>query len=988
MVVILPDEVIYHIFSYLDPRSLGIALQCSNTFYRIATSSALWEQPYFLRWVSGDPKREEQRGTNQWRRQKKLRRLEEHARRAATEKQLPLASETESPFRYLQLVDRLTKQPSDGSLPAPAKIDFYRLFVERIQIDQEVIDTLYQQVEATHGRIPAITSLALRFANDATDVLTAIVEAQSSCPSWSPSGLTSSSRSAASNENSGKDALAYDSTGYRLKAYHAHLPTTLRSDTHHLVILHHAREMLEHQQRREAMQIMKKLSVDAAEDNQPGSLDHFEPSATEKAVSMLTMFRGGEAKYVEAQIDLLAAACDLYLQQRLPILAEQETQRASAFDKAKEMATAICDFLADHGFRGAQGDLFSDLDNHFLHHCFTTNRETLPLSLTLIFCGVANRLGLQASLCNFPMRILAFVCANPTVPWPGPEDSLTSAPHGLFWLDVCEYTTVAYDAHEPTPTEPFARRPSWLQQRPPILDRADLTEWIGRMGIPPTDDFWRPAAPSSMVQRAARNILSSVQRAQILPRTMQLGGQARSAIRNMELNRRSARLEQQWSQLVRVDHSFLSSLHGRTDAAKHEAMTSRVAAALESEADIAEDETVWNIVRSWRSESMRSLTSAPDSWIKLANTPSELFREWMQHRAADNDWTRVRDHLHRRADHWSEHEQQAAKYAAVNAFLRLSTQVNAREVDWIAGFLQSYFMLDVEVIETDFLGASQADSTNSMDEDGADSEGSESSDEAGVSIREAREGTPREGLVTNPSARIVLARMLQAVRAKDSEAPRVNRRSGPESRRQRQFRASVASPTEQQEDDTGEEEDLISYRVGTIFRHRTYHYAGAILGWDPYCAAPEDWIVNMGVDRLPASSGARRGGRHQPFYHSQVADGTRRYVAEVNVEPVSGPIWIYGTPSTTTSGDKGEVPEEGRALGASLHAMLQLRGLGEYFRCFDQERGKLRRNRDARVMFPDDWSDDDFDDEDEEKAEEREVEEEMELERLSEDGSW
>ena len=75
-------------------------------------------------------------------------------------------------------------------------------------------------------------------------------------------------------------------------------------------------------------------------------------------------------------------------------------------------------------------------------------------------------------------------------------------------------------------------------------------------------------------------------------------------------------------------------------------------------------------------------------------------------------------------------------------------------------------------------------------------------------------------------------------------------------------------------------------------------------------------------------------------------------------------------------------------MGASLHAMLQLRGLGEYFRCFDQERGRLRRNRDARVMFPDDWSDGDLDDEDEEKAEEREVEGEMELERLSEDGSW
>ena len=33
-----------------------------------------------------------------------------------------------------------------------------------------------------------------------------------------------------------------------------------------------------------------------------------------------------------------------------------------------------------------------------------------------------------------------------------------------------------------------------------------------------------------------------------------------------------------------------------------------------------------------------------------------------------------------------------------------------------------------------------------------------------------------------------------------------------------------------------------------------------ILGWDPHCAAPEDWIVNMRVDDLP-------NGRNQAFYH-------------------------------------------------------------------------------------------------------------------------
>ncbi|SPO22374.1 uncharacterized protein UTRI_01052 [Ustilago trichophora] len=1004
MTIVLPDEVVLQIFSYLDARSLGNALQVSTTFYRIATAPSLWELPYLLRWSTGDAQREAARGTQDWRRNKKLKHLQEHARRSVAEEHLPIAPSPKSPFRYLQLV------PPQSATEAHPKLDFYRLFLERIHIDQQVLDTLYRQVEATHDRIPTISSLAFRIGNDAKDVLTAIVEAQSSCPSSSSDGRAFTDTAAAASRRTGDhcrgiDPLAYDYGSYRLNAYQAHQPTTLRSETHHLVILHHAREMLEHLQRREAMQRMSELSQRATgtppESSMPSG-HRFVPSPTETAVSLLTMFRGGEATYVESQLDVLAAACDLYLQQRFSTTTESPEDKPTTLEDAKEMATSICDFLADHGFRGARDDLFSDLDNHFLHHCFTTNRETLPLSLTLIFCGIANRLGLRASLCNFPMRILAFVMADPEAPLPGPDDTLSSAPQALFWLDVCEYTTVAYDAHEPTATDAFARRASWLQQRPPILDRADLAEWTSRMGIPPSDDFWRPAQPDSMVQRAARNILTSVQRAQITPRNTHPVGQARSAIRNMEIGRRSARLELQWSQLVRVDHAFLSSFHGRTDPDEHEAISAHVSAALEYGETLAEDETTWRIVQTWRAESMRTLNMVPESWVQPALPSAARFRQWMHYRAHDNDWTRTRDNLYRRADSWSEHEQQAAKYAAVNAFLRLSTHVNAREVDWIAGFLQSYFMLDVEVIERDFLGVERRE-----DED----EGSESSgDEEGeaFTIHAARNGkSATTGIVTNPSVRIILARMLQAVRAKDAEKPRVNRRVGSGSRRRLRHRAGAEPETANDQDDQLEaQEDLVGYRVGTIFRHRTYRYVGSILGWDPYCAAPEDWIVNMGVDRLPAPQSSsqpstsptsttpplpRRGGRHQPFYHSQVADGTRRYVAEVNVEPIHGPIWIYGTPQNHQPGDKeGEVVEEGRVLGTSLHKMLQLRGLGEYFRCFDQVGGRLRRNFDARTMFPDDWSDDDNDDDEEIEVEQEAADASLEegVERLSEDGSW
>ena len=52
----------------------------------------------------------------------------------------------------------------------------------------------------------------------------------------------------------------------------------------------------------------------------------------------------------------------------------------------------------------------------------------------------------------------------------------------------------------------------------------------------------------------------------------------------------------------------------------------------------------------------------------------------------------------------------------------------------------------------------------------------------------------------------------------------------------------------------------VRFRVGTLFRHRRYAYEGVITGWDTSCGAGEEWIQNMGVDRL-------RGGREQAFYH-------------------------------------------------------------------------------------------------------------------------
>lgn len=68
----------------------------------------------------------------------------------------------------------------------------------------------------------------------------------------------------------------------------------------------------------------------------------------------------------------------------------------------------------------------------------------------------------------------------------------------------------------------------------------------------------------------------------------------------------------------------------------------------------------------------------------------------------------------------------------------------------------------------------------------------------------------------------------------------------------------------------------VKFFVGMVFKHAAHGYVGYVYGWDPSCAAAEDWIREMGVDSLSR-------GRHQPFYHALTQSGSSRYVAEDNI---------------------------------------------------------------------------------------------------------
>ncbi|CAO1634946.1 unnamed protein product [Sympodiomycopsis kandeliae] len=117
----------------------------------------------------------------------------------------------------------------------------------------------------------------------------------------------------------------------------------------------------------------------------------------------------------------------------------------------------------------------------------------------------------------------------------------------------------------------------------------------------------------------------------------------------------------------------------------------------------------------------------------------------------------------------------------------------------------------------------------------------------------------------------------------------------------------------------------VRFPTGTIFQHRMHNYKAVIRGWTPDCQADAAWMQTMNVDSLP------EGGRHQPFYHATVEDGSARYVAQCNIKPAS------------------ESPSSDADVLQEYAKLLAIPGLGKDFRCLDLTLRRLRTLPAARV---------------------------------------
>ncbi|KAI4462321.1 hypothetical protein MML48_5g00018399 [Holotrichia oblita] len=78
----------------------------------------------------------------------------------------------------------------------------------------------------------------------------------------------------------------------------------------------------------------------------------------------------------------------------------------------------------------------------------------------------------------------------------------------------------------------------------------------------------------------------------------------------------------------------------------------------------------------------------------------------------------------------------------------------------------------------------------------------------------------------------------------------------------------------------------IKFAVGMVMQHRNYNYKCVICDWHPTCMATIDWQKQMNVEKL-------RFAGNQPFYSVLVEDGSKRYVAQENLETTDDTGFLY-----------------------------------------------------------------------------------------------
>lgn len=136
---------------------------------------------------------------------------------------------------------------------------------------------------------------------------------------------------------------------------------------------------------------------------------------------------------------------------------------------------------------------YHDIEHNFLGLALSRDQHnSLPLISVLIYCFVANKLGLRARLCNYPFHVIAVMLP----------------PHGLDF----EGSTISADLE----IAPMYLDP-WQSEEEVSVDKLRSQLIRLREVDPPYEPYLQPCGDSEVVLRSAKNILNSLQEARDNP---------------------------------------------------------------------------------------------------------------------------------------------------------------------------------------------------------------------------------------------------------------------------------------------------------------------------------------------------------------------------------------------------------------------------------------------------------------------------------------
>lgn len=398
----LPSEILLKVFSTLaSPLDLyQVSLTC-HSWRDLAVQSQLWEEHYWRLYRA----RQDDEFLERY----------EHRRYEAM-RQWALAAS------LVALPPFLSHKRQDAQL-----FDFHAAFGSRMNGDQQLIAELQAYVHQPKDLMASLLHLVDKYGEKARDLLAALAADQL---------VTEQTVAILAAHNISTKDDGEHSASDRLRALDVHIRAACRSpglrSQDCLTLGHAARHMLGHLQRREAVRSMDKLmeawdahsSADA-----PLRQDIFESCiAVEQTFEALSLFRSGEPGEVRESLDLLALHVWATLDVRKGdlVTADQSTlphrgpHEPSAW--TRNLVTNILDRLAGLGFGVASTGVVEG-SKSFMHVPLwdPEQRRTSVSNFTAIFCAVARRLGVAATLVTVAGCTMALVFEDAAQPahWNG-----------------------------------------------------------------------------------------------------------------------------------------------------------------------------------------------------------------------------------------------------------------------------------------------------------------------------------------------------------------------------------------------------------------------------------------------------------------------------------------------------------------------------------------------------------------------------------------